>query len=102
MVDTNVVEDVDTKTKVIMRPPSMYNVILYNDNVTTMQFVTLILMNVFHKSINDAQLITIDIHNNGKGIAGTYNYEIAYQKANETLTLARAATFPLRCEIDKV
>ena len=102
MVDTDVVMDVLKKTKTTMRPPSKFNVVLYNDNVTTMEFVILVLISIFHKDLSAANDLCMYIHEHGKGIAGTYALEIANQKKYETLTAARANNFPLRCEVEEV
>lgn len=86
--------------KVAMAPPRLWNVILYNDDVTSMEFVILVLMQIFHKSFEDAQDIMISIHETGKGIAGTYSQEIASTKRDDTLSVARANNFPLQSEIE--
>lgn len=85
--------------KVIVQPPKMWHVILYNDDTTTMEFVILVLMQIFHKSFEDASDIMMNIHENGSGIAGTYSYEVASQKKEETLAAARTNEFPLKVEI---
>jgi ATP-dependent Clp protease adaptor protein ClpS len=85
--------------RVIMAPPRRWQVWLYNDDTTTMEFVVLVLMQIFHRSFEDAQGIMMSIHTNGKGIAGVYSHEIASQKKDETLAVARGNGFPLRVEI---
>lgn len=101
--DTDVLvrEDTTTTTKVVMKPPSMFNVILYNDDKTTMEFVILVLMQIFQKSFEDASTLTLAIHEHGKGIAGTYTNEIAVQKRSDTTNYARANNFPLHCEVEE-
>lgn len=101
-VMTKTRKDTDTVTKIDMRPPSMFNVVLYNDNGTTVDFVVLILMTIFHKSFEDASELTIHIHEHGKGIAGTYSHEVASQKRDETVQCARVNKFPLKCEVEVV
>lgn len=98
-IDT--IEAVDTKTRVSMRPPSRFNVVFYNDDSTTVEFVVLVLMSIFHKSFESATALTMQIHQTGRGIAGTYSLEIASQKRDETIAAARANAFPLRCEIEE-
>jgi ATP-dependent Clp protease adaptor protein ClpS len=102
MSHTETASEVITATRTVMRPPSKFNVILFNDEFTTVEFVVLILMSVFHKSFEDASQLTIQIHQNGQGIAGSYTYEIASQKRNETISAARGNGFPLECEIEEV
>ncbi len=101
MANTEVVTDIDVTTRVAMRPPSKFNVVLYNDDRTTVEFVVLVLMTIYHKTFDTASALTIHIHDHGKGIAGTYSHEIAAQKRDETVAAARANGFPLRCEIEE-
>lgn len=95
------ISDVATVTRVAMKPPSKFNVVLHNDDGTTFEFVILVLTTIFHKSINEATAITMHIHDNGKGAAGTYGHEIAVQKRDETISVARANNYPLRCTIEE-
>lgn len=89
-----VIEKIDESIKVYI--PSMYKVILHNDNTTTVDFVIHILMNVFHKSVDDAVVLTQTIHETGQGVAGApYTREIAEEKTLETIAIARANNFPL-------
>jgi len=99
MVTADVIEEVMTAHKVAIRPPKMFNVILHNDPHTTIEFVVLILMSIFYKSFENATALTMDIHEKGKGIAGTYTFEIASQKQTDTLNAARANGFPLKCDL---
>ena len=86
--------------KIEMAPPRMWNVILFNDAVTSMEFVVLVLMQIFHKSFEDAQDIMMNIHENGKGIAGTYSNEIAITKRDDTISVSRTNGFPLVADIE--
>jgi ATP-dependent Clp protease adaptor protein ClpS len=86
--------------KIKLSPPRMWNVILHNDDKTTMEFVILVLMQIFHKSFEDASDIMMNIHENGKGVAGTYSNEVATQKRDETLTAARSHGYPLRVDLE--
>ena len=76
--------------------PKMYQVLLHNDDYTTMEFVVNILMTVFHKTADQA------VHKRGKGIAGVYPHEIAETKVDKTHFLAREAGYPLRCTLEEV
>lgn len=91
---------VEVLDRVTLQPPKKWNVILHNDDVTTMEFVIIVLMQIFHRSFDDASEIMMNIHQNGKGIAGTYSHEVASQKKDETLSAARTNNFPLKCEIE--
>ncbi len=80
--------------------PRLYKVLLHNDNYTTMEFVVIILMAVFHKSEAEAARIMLDVHHNGVGIAGVYQRDIAETKVQRVLELARQAEFPLMCTLE--
>lgn len=94
MTDETVI-DKKTKTKSKVQKPKNYHVILLNDDYTTMAFVIGLLSFVFHKTDSEAFNITREIHEKGKGIAGTFSLEIAETKAAETIMLARQSEFPL-------
>ncbi len=94
MASTQVIDKVEEKIEV--KPPVMYKVLLHNDNTTTMEFVIVVLKSIYHKTIDDAIEVTMSIHHNGQGIAGSpYTKEIAEEKTLETVRLARANGFPL-------
>lgn len=101
MADTDVFVEIEKVTKSAMRQPSRFNVVLYNDNVTTIEFVMEILMSIFHKSFDESSDLCMHIHENGKGIAGTYGLEVATQKREETILAARVHGFPLRCDCEE-
>ena len=77
-----------TETQVVISPT--YQVIFHNDDYTTFDFVIKALMDIFHKSRETAEEITLTIHNNGKGIVGIYSEQVAYAKMDETMDLAKA------------
>jgi ATP-dependent Clp protease adaptor protein ClpS len=80
--------------------PRLYKVLLHNDNYTTMEFVVLVLVGVFHKSEAEAVQIMLDVHRKGIGLAGVYQREIAETKVSRVLQLARQAQFPLMCSME--
>lgn len=88
-------EQGETATKPRVEKPRMHKVILHNDDFTTMEFVTELLMNVFRKSRVEATRVMLAIHNSGKGVAGIYPREIAEAKAGQALDLARSRGYPL-------
>lgn len=90
-----------TKDKLQLEEPPKYNVVFLNDEVTTYDFVIKVLKNIFNKSEQEAKDLTQSIHRTGKGIAGTYLYEIAEQKGIETTVLARDEGFPLQVKVQK-
>lgn len=83
-------------TNLDLEMPKMVQVVLLNDNYTDCGFVVAILQSIFGKSLQQAQSITTEIHNNGKGIAGIYPYDIGETKAQETIQAAQKAQFPLK------
>lgn len=85
-----------------VREPSQYHVVLHNDDVTTMDFVVMVLMTIFHKSQSEAVALMMKIHREGAGVAGTYYLDIAKTKAQKTKTLARQNGFPLEVTIQEV
>jgi ATP-dependent Clp protease adaptor protein ClpS len=84
-----------TVEEVEILKPSKYKVIVLNDDKTPADFVIIMLMRVFHHNQPSAEAITLQIHNEGSGIAGIYTHEIAEQKVVEGTALAREHGFPL-------
>lgn len=80
----------------------MYNVLLVNDDYTTMEFVVHVLQAVFHKSASDANRIMLNVHFKGRGVCGTYPFEIAETKVGKVHTMARSEGYPLRADIEPV
>ena len=92
--------DVSADTE--LREPSMYRVLLHNDDYTTMDFVVDILMSIFRKTAEQATEIMLSVHRNGTGVAGVYPLEIAETKVMAVRTRAKQAEFPLRCTLEEV
>lgn len=82
-------------------PPSMYRVILHNDDYTSMEFVVMILSTIFHKNHNEAEAVMLKIHEKGKARCGLFSKEIARTKANQVKILAKQEEFPLLATIEK-
>lgn len=80
-------------------PPKRYNVVLYNDDYTTTEFVVMVLETIFRHSNEEAIRIMLQIHHHGMGIAGLFSKEIAETKMFETIRLARQFEYPLQCTI---
>ncbi len=94
-------EWVESENQVDLEEPELYKVIMWNDNYTTMDFVVEVLADIFHKSYDESVEIMLAIHEQGKGVCGTYIYEIAETKVHQTLKRARANEFPLRVTMEK-
>ena len=90
--DDSVKERVRTEKK----DPTLYKVVLLNDDYSTMEFVVHILEHVFQKSPAEAYQIMMQVHVNGRGIAGVYPWEVAETKVETVSSLARDAGFPLK------
>lgn len=88
------------ETELALQEPSLYHVILLNDDYTPMDFVIEILMHLFHKNYDDAHAIMMQVHVQERGIAGTYSREIAEEKINQVNYSAQANDFPLTCILE--
>ena len=80
--------------------PKKYKVILLNDHYTTMEFVVEILMQVFHRTVPEAEALMLQVHRMGSGVAGVYVKQIAETKRSVVHQRAKAAGFPLKCTIE--
>ena len=94
-------EKVTSETKDEVREPSMFRVLLHNDDYTTMEFVVEILIIVFNKSPEESVEIMLNVHRKGIGICGVYTYEVSETKVNIVHVLARENGFPLKCTMEK-
>ena len=90
------------KSKVKIKKPKQYKVVMYNDDFTTMEFVVSILLHIFNKKIEEANKIMFDVHKKGRGIAGIYPYDIAVSKLNTTMRISESEGFPLKLTIEEV
>ena len=84
----------------LQRPP-MYKVVLVNDHYTTMDFVVLVLVQVFHKTAAEATQIMLDVHQKGRGIVGVYTYDIALTKITQVEEMAKENEFPLKAVMEE-
>ena len=81
--------------------PTLYKVVLLNDDYTTMEFVVHVLETVFEQSPAEAYRVMMNVHVNGKGLAGIYPWEVAETKVATVISMAREAGFPLRAAIEE-
>jgi len=86
--------------KVKTKPPPLYKVLLLNDDYTPMQFVVDVLETLFTKSPAEAYRVMMQVHLNGRGIAGVYPWEVAETKVDALVTLAREQGHPLQATIE--
>src|SRR6476661_8294109 len=82
-----------------LQEPPRYAVVLHNDDYTTMEFVIEVLQRFFRKTQEEALKITLQVHNEGRGVAGIYSHDIAETKAAQVMELARERGFPLKCTV---
>ena len=90
-----------TRTRPKAKRPSLYRVILLNDDYTPMEFVVLVLERFFGKSREVATQIMLHVHHNGVGECGIYTYEVAETKVTQVMDFARKHQHPLQCAMEK-
>ncbi|WP_413204169.1 ATP-dependent Clp protease adapter ClpS [Rhodospirillum sp. A1_3_36] len=94
---TGVVVKAKPKTK----KPSMYKVLMLNDDYTPMEFVVHVLERFFSKSHEEATQIMLHVHQKGVGLCGVFTHEVAETKVNQVMDLARRSQHPLQCTLEK-
>ena len=92
---------VATKAKPKTKKPSMYKVIMLNDDYTPMEFVVMVLQDVFRKTQDEATQIMLNVHKRGVGVCGVYTYEIAETKVVQVMDIARKNQHPLQLQLEK-
>ena len=92
---------VATQIKPRTKKPSMYKVLMLNDDYTPMEFVVMILERTFNKNHEEASHIMLHVHQKGVGVCGVYTYEIAETKVTQVMDLARQHQHPLQCTLEK-
>jgi len=92
---------VKERVKTQKKDPTLYKVVLLNDDYTTMEFVMHVLETLFQKSSAEAYRIMMQVHLNGSGIAGVYPWEVAETKADTVVSRAREAGYPLQATIEE-
>jgi ATP-dependent Clp protease adaptor protein ClpS len=97
---TQTIVERETETDIDIPNPGKYKVVLKNDDATPMDFVIALLISVFKHSQEVATRITMEIHNDGAGVAGVYSYEVAEQKGIEGTLLARQHGWPLQIQVE--
>ena len=81
--------------------PRKFKVVLLNDDVTSMDFVVSVLIEIFNRDMQSAVTVMLKIHNEGSGIAGVYAKEIAQTKQSDVLKAATVAGYPLKAIIEE-
>ena len=99
--DTGIRSTVITQTKPKTQKPSMYRVLILNDDYTPMEFVVYVLEQFFNKSREDATRIMLHVHQHGVGVCGIFTYEVAETKVAQVVDAARRHQHPLQCTMEK-
>ena len=101
--DGNQTTGVALQSRPKTRKPSMYKVIMLNDDYTPMEFVVMVLESVFNKSHEEAMKIMLHVHQKGVGVCGIYTYEVAETKVSQVMDLAQQQQHqhPLQCTLEK-
>lgn len=89
------------KTRPKTQKPSMYKVLLLNDDYTPMEFVVHVLESIFQKNRQEATDIMLHVHRRGVGVCGIYTFEVAETKVAQVMDFARANEQPLQCTMEK-
>ena len=93
--------EIELDDDIDLQEPKKYKVFLLNDDFSTMDFVIDVLVRVFRKSVDEASVIMLNIHNKGKDLCGTYTYEIASTKVAQVKSMAREKGFPLKAIMEE-
>ncbi len=89
------------KTRINIREPKQYRVIMHNDDFTSMEFVVEILIDIFKKDSLEAHRLMLLVHEGGRAAVGTYPYDIAATKVSSALARAKAEGFPFRMTLEE-
>lgn len=89
------------KTRINIREPRHYQVIMHNDDFTSMEFVVEILMDIFHKNAMEAERLMLMVHESGKAAVGSYPYDIAVTKVQAATARAKEEGFPFRLSVEE-
>ena len=95
--DSTVVKPSEAQVK----PPPMFQVVMYNDDYTPMDFVVVVLQTVFAMSRERATQVMLQVHREGMGVCGTYVREVAAAKVDQVIDLARQHQHPLQCTMEE-
>lgn len=94
-------EGLVTETRIKTKKPSLYRVLLLNDDYTPMEFVVFVLERFFNKTREDATRIMLHVHNTGYGVCGIFTYDVAETKVAQVMELALRNEHPLQCTMEK-
>lgn len=92
--------NVKMRQRTDLREPRRFKVVMFNDDFTTMEFVVMVLKQVFFKTEEEAYALMLKVHRSGQAVAGVYTYDIAVSKVRKATSLARESGYPLRMKIE--
>jgi len=90
-----------TRTRTRPKKPSMFKVLMLNDDYTPMEFVVMVLKRFFQMDLEQATRVMLHVHQRGVGVCGIFPYEIAETKVNQVMDFAQQNQHPLRCTLEK-
>ena len=90
-----------TRTRTETQKPSLYKVLMLNDDYTPMEFVVHVLQRFFKMSIEDATRVMLHVHQRGVGVCGIFTYEVAETKVSQVMDFAKQHQHPLQCTLEK-
>ncbi|MEJ7927730.1 ATP-dependent Clp protease adapter ClpS [Sphingobium sp. AN641] len=90
-----------TRTRTRTRKPSLYKVLMLNDDYTPMEFVVHVLQSFFRMDMEEATRVMLHVHQRGVGVCGIFSYEVAETKVNQVMDFARQNQHPLQCTLEK-
>jgi ATP-dependent Clp protease adaptor protein ClpS len=90
-----------TRTRARTKKPSLYKVLMLNDDYTPMEFVVHVLQSFFRMDMEEATRVMLHVHQRGVGVCGIFSYEVAETKVNQVMDFARQNQHPLQCTLEK-
>lgn len=90
-----------TRTRARTKKPSLYKVLMLNDDYTPMEFVVHVLQQFFRMDMEEATRVMLHVHQRGVGVCGIFSYEVAETKVNQVMDFARQNQHPLQCTLEK-
>jgi ATP-dependent Clp protease adaptor protein ClpS len=87
--------------KAVIKPPPLFQVLLLNDDYTPMDFVIVVLQNFFAMTVEQATIVMLQVHREGKGVCGIYPRDVATTKVAAVTAFARQYQHPLACVMEE-
>ena len=102
VLDAPAAEVLEAPVEEALRPPPMYQVVLLNDDYTPMDFVVVVLVEIFSFDLERATQLMLRVHHEGRAVCGVYSHDVADTKVAQVLHMARGAGHPLQCVAEPV